>query len=214
MPRILPGETDLYAITDARLSLGRSLHDVVHALLAAGITLIQYREKNMKMGKMLQECRMLRAMTREANACFIVDDYVDIALLCEADGVHIGQDDLPLRDVRHLVGDTMLIGVSTHSPEQAQKACDEGADYIGVGPIYATQTKEDVTAPVGLSYLSWVAHNISLPYVAIGGIKEHNIGDVVKSGARCCALVSEFVGAQNIAEKVGAVRRAMHQALL
>lgn len=213
MPRILPGQTDLYALTDARLSRGRSLRDVVQALLGAGIKILQYREKHLPMGKMLEECRMLRAMTLEANACLIIDDHVDLALLCKADGVHIGQDDLPLADVRSLCGKDMIIGVSTHSPEQAVQAMNRGADYIGVGPIYATKTKEDVVAPVGLSYLRWVAENIHIPFVAIGGIKEHNVAEVCASGARCAALVSEFVGAPDIGAKVRAVRSVMQKTL-
>lgn len=213
MPRILPGQTDLYALTDARLSRGRSLRDVVQALLGAGIKILQYREKHLPMGKMLEECRMLRAMTLEANACLIIDDHVDLALLCKADGVHIGQDDLPLADVRSLCGKDMIIGVSTHSPEQAVQAMNRGADYIGVGPIYATKTKENVVAPVGLSYLRWVAENIYIPFVAIGGIKEHNVAEVCANGARCAALVSEFVGAADIGAKVRAVRSVMQKTL-
>ncbi|MBQ7608600.1 MAG: thiamine phosphate synthase [Desulfovibrionaceae bacterium] len=210
MPKILPNETDLYAITDSRLSLGRPIHDVVGALLSAGIRIVQYREKHMKMRKMLEECRLLRQLTREAGACFIVDDFVDLALLSEADGVHIGQEDLSIRDVRELARGRLFIGVSTHSPEQAVTAQSQGADYIGVGPIFATKTKEDVVAPVGLSYLSWVSRNITIPFVAIGGIKEDSIAKVVQAGATCCALVSEFVGAKDIPAKVAAVRRAMH----
>ena len=133
----------------------------------------------------------------------------DIALLCEADGVHVGQDDLPVPEVRRLVGPDMIIGLSTHSPEQARAAEAAGADYIGVGPIYPTQTKKDVCAPVTLDYLDWVVANSPLPFVAIGGIKRHNIADVVAHGARCCALVSELVGAPDIAARVAEVRAAM-----
>ncbi|MCR4666444.1 MAG: thiamine phosphate synthase [Desulfovibrio sp.] len=211
MTKILPSETDIYAITDSRLSLGRPLEEVVASLLAAGVKIIQYREKKMKMGGMLEECRLLRRMTRAADACFIVDDFVDLALLSEADGVHIGQEDLPLPDVRSLVGERLLIGVSTHAPEEALLAEKQGADYIGVGPVFATKTKEDVVAPVGLSYLSWVAGNIAVPFVAIGGIKLHNIASVVSNGAYCCALVSELVGAQNIGDMVGQLRTAMRR---
>ena len=209
MAKILPGETDLYALTDSRLSRGRSLQEVVGALLDADIRIIQYREKHMGIRTMLEECRLVRRMTERAGACFIVDDHVELAMLVHADGIHIGQTDLPLPAVRSLVGDSMLIGVSTHSPEQAREAVQNGADYIGVGPIYQTQTKEDVVAPVGLTYLDWVVHNLSIPFVAIGGIKEHNIADVAACGARCCALVSEFVGAENIQEKVQNVRKMM-----
>ena len=213
MPVILPGQTDIYALTDARLSCGRTLETVVSALLGAGVKIIQYREKHMKSGEMLEECRLMRRLTREAGACFIVDDHVDLAILAEADGVHIGQEDFPLPAVRQLVGPKMCIGLSTHSLEQARAAVAVGADYIGVGPIFATRTKEDVVAPVGFEYLDWVAAHISIPFVAIGGIKEHNIADVARHGARCCALVSELVGAPDIAARVRAVRAAMHQGM-
>lgn len=211
MPRILPGETDIYALTDARLSLGRPVPDVARALLDAGVRLIQYREKRLPAGLMLEECRALRRMTREAGACFIVNDHVDIALLVGADGVHVGQDDLPVPEVRRLVGPEMIIGLSTHSPAQAEAAVACGADYIGVGPIFATQTKEDVVAPVGFAYLDWVAAHIRLPFVAIGGIKEWNAAEVTAHGADCCALVSALVGAEDIAAAVGRVRAAIRK---
>ena len=212
MPRLLPGtspETDLYALTDDNLSLGRPVLEVAQALLDSGIKILQYREKDKKAGKMLEECLALRRMTRAAGACFIVNDHVDIAILCDADGVHVGQDDLPLPAVRRLVGPDMIVGLSTHTPEQAKEALAAGADYIGVGPIYPTQTKKDVCAPVTLEYLDWVVANIDLPFVAIGGIKRHNIGEVMRHGARCCALGSERVGAPDIPARVAEVRAAM-----
>lgn len=212
MSRRLPGtapDNALYALTDAGLSLGRPTVDVVRALLDAGIKIIQYREKDKKAGERLEECRVIRRLTREADACFIVNDHVDLALLVEADGVHVGQDDLPVPDVRRLVGPEMIIGLSTHSPEQARAAVAVGADYIGVGPLFATKTKKDVCAPVSLDYLDWVVANMSLPHVAIGGIKAHNVAEVVRHGARCCALVSELVGAPDIAAKIAEVRTAM-----
>ena len=188
MPRLLPGtspETDLYALTDDELSLGRPAVEVAKALLDSGIKILQYREKEKKAGQMLKECLELRRLTREAGACFIVNDHVDIAVLCEADGVHVGQEDLPVEAVRRLVGADMIIGLSTHTPDQARAAVASGADYIGVGPIYPTQTKKDVCAAVTLDYLDWVVANITLPFVAIGGIKRHNIADVIAHGARC-----------------------------
>ncbi|MDR2075970.1 MAG: thiamine phosphate synthase [Desulfovibrio sp.] len=211
MPPFFPA-TDLYAITDDSLSLGRPLETVAAALLAAGIKILQYREKRKKARERLGECRLLRAMTREAGACFIVNDYLDIALLAEADGIHVGQEDLPVAEIRRLAGGSLLVGVSTHSPAQAAQAAAEGADYIGVGPLFATQTKEDVCAPVGLEYLEHVAavHG-GLPFVAIGGIKRRNIGQVVSRGASCCCLVSELVSAPDIPARVAEVRRAMRR---
>lgn len=209
MPIILPGETDIYALTDSRLSGGRSIEYVASRLLAGGVKILQYREKKLSASQMLEECRLLRKMTEKHNACFIVNDHVDIAMLVNADGVHIGQDDLPVREVRKLVGGNMIIGVSTHSPAQARKALEDGADYIGVGPIFETRTKEDVVDPVGFEYLDYVANFIDLPFVAIGGIKAGNIYNVATHGARCCALVSELVGAEDIEAKVREVRQAM-----
>jgi thiamine-phosphate pyrophosphorylase len=209
MPRILPGETDLYALTDSRLSLGRSVVDVADALLLAGIRIIQYREKQCKSGVMLQECQALRRMTLEAEACFIVNDHADIALLCQADGVHVGQEDIPVPALRALLGPNKIIGLSTHSPAEALAAASAGADYIGVGPLFATRTKEDVCAPVGLEYLDWAVVHSALPFVAIGGIKRRNIGEVVRHGAKCCALVSELVGARDIPVRIAEVRACM-----
>ncbi|UTF51071.1 thiamine phosphate synthase [Desulfomicrobium sp. ZS1] len=200
----------LYGLTAEKFSLGRRNADVVQAMLDGGIRIIQYREKTKKMGLKYEECLQLRAMTREAGAAFIVNDDIDLALLVGADGVHVGQEDLPLEAVRSLVDENMAIGLSTHSPEQALAAEARGADYIGVGPIFATQTKEDVCAPVGFAYLDFVAGNLNLPFVAIGGIKEHNLGAVATHGARCMALVTEITAAADIRGKIAALTRILH----
>ena len=208
MVRILPNETDIYALTDSKFARGRSVEEQARALLGAGVKILQYREKHAPREVMLEECRLMRRLTREAGACFIVDDHIDLAIEVDADGVHVGQGDMPMAEVRRLVGPEKIIGLSTHSPAQAEKAVRDGADYIGVGPIFATQTKEDGTDPGGFEYLEWVVENCPLPFVAIGGIKEHNVGELVKRGCTCCALVSELVGADDIAAKVAAVREA------
>ena len=205
-------DTDIYCLTAAKFSKGRSNPEVVRAMLDAGVSLIQYREKEMKMGIKYEECKALRAMTREAGAAFIVNDDIDLAMLVEADGVHIGQHDLPIDAVRRLVGEKMAIGLSTHSPEEARQAVAHGADYIGVGPIFRTYTKEDVVDPVGFAYLDWVAADIAIPFVAIGGIKEHNVADVARHGAGCVAIITDIVEAEDIGEKIHAIRRAMRQA--
>ena len=212
MVRILPNETDIYALTDSKFARGRSVEEQARALLGAGVKILQYREKHAKAGVMLEECRLLARLCREAGACFIVNDHIDIALLVDADGVHIGQDDLPISEVRRLVGPDKIIGLSTHNPAQCEAAVRDGADYIGVGPMFATQTKEDASEPVGYEYLEWVAKNCPIPFVAIGGIKEHNIGEIVRRGCPCSALVSELVGADDIAAKVASVREAIKKA--
>ncbi len=211
MPIILPNQTDIYALTDSKLSLGRHVEEVAKALLQAGVKILQYREKKKKAGEMLEECRILRTLTKEAGACFIVNDHIDIAMLVDADGVHVGQEDLPVPEVRKLIGNNKIIGLSTHSPEELRNAKILGADYVGVGPIFATQTKEDVCAPVGYDYLDFAAKHSALPFVVIGGIKRHNINEVMRHGAYCAALVSELVGAENIVQRVAEVRAAMNE---
>ncbi|MBI4302741.1 MAG: thiamine phosphate synthase [Chloroflexi bacterium] len=210
--RRLP-ETDLYGITASQFSLGRSNIEVVKQMLEAGIKIIQYREKDMSMLGMYRECTSLRDLTARYGACFIVNDYIDLAMAVESDGVHIGQDDLPPEKVRSLVGDKMLIGLSTHSPEQADIAAKSGiADYIGVGPLYKTFTKKDVQPPVGLQYLDYVVAKHELPFVAIGGIKETNVTEVIKHGARYVCLVTDIVGAQNIGLKIQSIREQVAKA--
>lgn len=203
-------QTDIYGITARQFSLGRSNPEVVRQMLEAGIKIIQYREKDLSMLEKYRECQAVRDMTSNYGACFIVNDDVHLALAVESDGVHIGQDDLPAVKVRELIGDRMLLGLSTHSPEQAAQAAKSGiVDYVGVGPLFPTFTKKDVQLPVGLGYLDYVVHNLKMPFVAIGGIKESNVAEVVRHGAACVSLVTEITGAPNIVAMVAAIRRRM-----
>ncbi len=205
---------DIYGLTAAEYSLGRSNAEVVRLMLEAGVKVIQYREKDKKAGEMLRECQAIRELTRAAGAVFIVNDHIDLAMLTDADGVHVGQEDLPVAAVRQLVGEDVLVGLSTHAPHEAKSAEASGlVDYIGVGPIFATKTKKDVCAPVGFEYLDYVAASVKLPFVAIGGIKEHNIASVAQRGATILALVTEIVGQQDIAAKVRALRAALGRTL-
>jgi len=188
----------LYCILGEEFSLGRSNVYVAEQMVKAGVGIIQYREKEKKKLHKLEECVKIRSITKKSGALFIINDDIDIALLVQADGVHVGQDDLPAKDVRKLIGHDMILGISTHSPEQALAAVSDGADYIGTGPIFKTFTKKDVCAPVGLSYLKYVVKNIDIPHVAIGGIKESNLDDVIDSGAACVCMVTEILGAEDI----------------
>lgn len=190
----------VYAITDSKSGKNKKFLEYCEDLLKGGAKIIQYREKKRDLKLLLEEAKALRELTLKYNATFIVNDYLDIALLSEADGIHIGQDDLPIKDVRKILGENKIIGISTHNPQEAQQAIIDGADYIGVGPIFYTETKEDVCAPVTLEYLDFVNKNIKLPYVAIGGIKENNIDKVLAMGAKSICLVSELVGADNTLE--------------
>ncbi len=189
----------LYYITGSDLTNQRGNIYCVKEMIKAGAKIIQYREKTLSYREKVLDARFISRMCKEAGVCFIVNDHVEIALLVDADGVHIGQDDLDIQDVRELIGNK-IIGVSTHCPEQAQKAVKAGADYIGVGPIFKTTTKD--REPVGLEYLDYVVENIKLPFVAIGGIKEHNLNLVLKHHAKCVCLVSDILESADIQNKI------------
>ncbi len=204
-------DTELYCLTASEYSQGRSNLEVITAMLEAGVKLIQYREKDLKMQQQFTECLAIRELTRSYQATFIINDHLDLALSVDADGVHLGQDDLPISIARKLLGKEKLLGLSTHSPEQMHAAVVAGVDYIGVGPIYQTYTKKDVCAPVGLEYLDYVVQNCPIPFVAIGGIKEHNLAQVVQHGARCLALVTEIVGAPEIGTKIKNIQNKISQ---
>lgn len=193
----------IYGILGEKFSLGRSNVEVARQMVEAGVSVLQYREKlkykNIK--AIYEECLTIREITRDAGVPFIVNDYADIALMVEADGIHQGQDDIPIKALRKIAPD-MILGCSTHSPEQAQQAIADGADYIGVGPIFTTQTKEDVCAAVGLGYLEYAAKNHDIPFVAIGGIKRNNLQQVLQRGAKTVCLVTEIIGAKDIKKRI------------
>jgi thiamine-phosphate pyrophosphorylase len=203
--------TDIYCLTAESLSCGRSNIAVVKEMIHAGIKLIQYREKDKSFQEKYHECKIIRALTQKNDVTFLINDHVDLALMVQADGVHMGQTDYPVEAVRKLAGDQFIIGLSTHSPEEARRAQDAGVDYIGVGPIYRTQTKKDVCEPVGHAYLDYVVEHISIPFVAIGGIKLHNIHEIVQRGASCVALVSEITGTDHIGQMINNIRNKIKE---
>ena len=191
----------VYGITGDNFAHGKSNLECVKAMIEGGIKIIQYRDKTKSIKEKVKEAKEISELCRKHGVVFIVNDHIDIALLVDADGVHIGQNDMSPADVRKLIGNNKIIGLSTHSEEQGMKAyLDPDVDYIGVGPIFPTTTKD--TAPVGLEYLEYVVKNLHLPFTAIGGIKEHNLHEIISRGAKNVCLVSDIVGADDIAEKV------------
>ena len=191
----------IYGITGDNFSNGKSNLECVKEMIKGGIKIIQYRDKNKSINEKLKEALEIKKLCKENNVLFIVNDHIDVALLVDADGVHVGQDDLDPKYVRELIGDNKIIGLSTHSPEQGMKAnLNPYIDYIGVGPIFPTTTKD--TAPVGLEYLDFVINNLDIPFTAIGGIKSNNLNIIKKHGAKRVCLVSEIVGANHISDKV------------
>ena len=187
----------LYVVTDAGLSRGRSHRAVIEAAIIGGATIVQYREKHASTRQMIEEALELRDLTRRAGVPLTVNDRVDVALAVDADGVHVGQDDMPVALARRLIGNKLL-GVSVHSLSEALQAVRDGADYLGVGPIFATTTKPDAGPPIGLDGLRAIRQHVSIPIVAIGGINQANAADVVRAGVDGIAVVSAVVAADDV----------------
>ena len=199
----------LYVITGEKFHPGRNYVEVMEEAIRGGADCIQLREKNKTKKELLEMARRLRELTDRYAVPFIVNDHVDIALAVNADGVHLGQDDLPLEEARRILGPDKMIGISTHKLEEALAAERTGADYIGVGPVFPTDTKEDVVDPVGIQYVDEVVRNISIPFVAIGGIKLHNVDEVLQAGAQRICIVSAVVGADDVRGAAQAFRNKL-----
>jgi len=200
----------LYAITAENFSNGRNNIEIVKELLDAGVKILQYREKKKTKLEKLKQCEIIRQLTLNYNCFFIVNDDIDIAMSIYSDGLHLGQDDLPLLKARAIVGQNMIIGVSTHNPKQANKAVTNGADYIGVGPIFQTFTKENVIDAVSLKYLEYCVMHIKIPKVAIGGIKFSNLPEVAKFKPDNICMVTEIVSAKNIIETIHKAKKIIN----
>jgi thiamine-phosphate pyrophosphorylase len=192
---------ELYGITDQASAQGRDDATVARALIEGGVSCLQYRAKKLSAQAQWRGAHALAALCRQSGVPFIVNDRIDLALDCGADGVHLGQDDAPIAAARRLAataGRALLVGKSTHSLQQALDAQDEGADYIGYGPLYATQTKENNVPPVGVESLGAVIQALRIPVVAIGGIKPGCLAAVAGQGAQHCAVVTHLTGANDI----------------
>ncbi|MCI3922223.1 thiamine phosphate synthase [Paenibacillus sp. TRM 82003] len=190
-------EFTLYAITGESFHPGRDVIDVMTEAMKGGADIIQLRDKTSPKRDVLEKAKRLREATAKHGALFIVNDHIDVALAVEADGIHLGQDDLPLAEARKIMGGR-IVGISTHAIEEARKAERGGADYIGVGPVYPTKSKVDVVAPVTTAYVRQVAAEIRIPWVAIGGIKLHNVDEVLGAGATRICAISEIVGSSDV----------------
>ena len=190
----------LYAILDPEQTQGRAATDALRQLLAGGAAILQLRVKTMTPRDFLELARFARAETRVHGCKLIINDRVDVALACDADGVHLGQDDLPLAAGRKLVGQK-IVGISTHDIEQAQEAERNGADYIGFGPMFSTTTKNTGYAARGVEMLGKIRAAVKLPIVAIGGINEQNVTQVWQAGADSAAIISDILGADDVVAK-------------
>lgn len=188
----------LVLVTDRRLARGRTHAEVVQAAVAGGATMVQLREKELGGRRFLEEAQALRQLLQGQEIPLIINDRLDIALAGGADGVHLGQEDLPLREARALAGEEMLIGISVNNLSQALEAERGGADYLGVGPIFTTPTKADTAPAIGLDTVRAIRQRVRLPLIGIGGINAGNAAAVIGAGCDGIAVVSALVAAEEI----------------
>lgn len=202
----------LYAVTDQSWTLREPLYDQVEKAIKNGVTCVQFREKNRDYGTMLQEAVALNRLCKEYEIPFLVNDNVALALECGADGVHIGQDDMDINRAREILGEKAIIGVSAHNTQEALAAELAGADYLGVGAIFQTQTKHDVYT-ISYETLKDITSLVKIPITAIGGIKKENILDLKGSGIDGIAVVSAIFAAEDIADACKTLRALSEQML-
>lgn len=189
----------LCLITDTSIIRGLSLQETVQKAILGGLKFLQYRAKNLPPSISYETAKGLRRLTQDAGVTFIVNDDVSLALAVQADGVHLGQEDLPIREARRILGDQSLIGVSTHSVQEALAAEKEGADYIGLGPIYPTMTKQ-TRPPLGCGVIREVTGKVRIPIFAIGGINLTNLKEVLEAGPTGVAVISAILTSSDITQ--------------
>ena len=196
----------LYAVTDRTWLKGRSFIDVIEEALKAGVTFLQLREKNLDYSSFLMLAREIKKVVDKYKIPYVINDNVDIALACGADGVHVGQKDMDAKDVRKIIGPDKILGVSAQTVEQAVAAERNGADYIGVGSVFPTSTKPDAET-VSFETLREICKSVSIPVVAIGGINKDNAMKLAGSGIDGIAVVSAIFAQDDIAASVRELRQ-------
>jgi len=189
----------LCLITDTSIIRGLSIEEAVQKAIMGGLKFLQYREKDLSSSVSYEIAKEQRRLTQDAGVTFVINDNVSLALAVKADGVHLGQEDLPLREARKIFGNQKLIGVSTHSVQEAVTAEKDGADYIGLGPIYSTTTKR-TRPPLGCGIISKVKEKVRIPIFAIGGINLDNLKEVLGAGATGVAVISAILTSPDITQ--------------
>lgn len=203
----------LYAVTDRAFAKKQTLYEQVNSAIKGGITMLQLREKELSEAEFLKEAEKIKPLCRANDIPFIINDDVDVAVKCGADGVHIGQNDMAAEKVRQIIGEDMILGVSAQTPEQAVKAEEAGADYLGVGAVFPTSTKSDALS-VSYETLKEICASVSIPVVAIGGICAENIKELSESGIDGVALVSAIFGAEDIERECEILKKLTREVVL
>ena len=182
----------LYFITDSKLTK-KNIFDDVKAAIKGGVRVVQYREKGMAKEEMIEEAKKLKEICKEDKVIFLINDFVDVALEADADGVHLGTGDMPYKKARESLGEGKIIGLTAHDKEEAQEFEELGADYLGVSPVFDTATKEDAGEGMGTERLKEIVDSVNIPCIAIGGINEDNVMVVAKTGVEGVAMISAIV---------------------
>ena len=201
----------LYLVADAGYASGRDLPGLVDAAVAGGVTVVQLRAKHLSGGAFIELGLAVAGRLAGTGVPLLINDRVDVALACDAAGVHLGQEDMPVRLARRLLGPSALIGVSVNTPEEARRAEQEGADYVGAGPAYATATKETALAILGRDGIALIKRATRLPVVAIGGIGPWNAAEIAGAGADGVAVVSAILGAPDARRAAEELKRTFMQ---
>lgn len=188
----------LYPVITEEFCNGKNMLDVLKAVIDGGVKIVQLRQKHSTKKNLFLLAEKYREITKNNNVKLIINDHLDIALAVEADGIHLGQDDLPCRIARQIAPD-IIIGISTHNQDEIIRAENDGATYVNIGPIFSTNTKETQIKPLGLDYLKNV--KVNLPFSVMGGIKKENILQLLQHGAKNIAMVTEITMASNITKK-------------
>ena len=202
----------LYLVTDRGLSLGRSTRDVVEMAVRGGATCVQLREKTASTRAFIREALAIKDLLASHQVPLIINDRLDVAMAVDAEGVHLGQKDMPLDVAQSIVGDRMLIGISVESLADAIAATEGGADYLGVSPIYDTPTKTDTASALGLRGLAEIRRTVKTPLVAIGGLNADNAAEVIRSGADGVAVVSAIVSAEDPEKAARQLKNVIYKA--
>lgn len=202
----------LYLVTDRDLSCGRSTEEVVEAAVAGGVSCVQLREKHCSTREFITQARALKPFLKLKKIPLIINDRLDVALAVEADGLHLGQQDMTISDARKISGKSLIIGISAESVDDAIRAEKEGADYIGISPVFATPTKTDTAPPLGLEGVKTIRKMIAIPIVGIGGINRQNALSVITAGADGIAIVSAIVGAEDPKDAAFELKSIVRQA--
>lgn len=205
-------ELQLYAITDRHWLNGRSLYEVVKESLDGGVTFLQLREKQLDEDHLLEEAKKLQGLCSEYNVPFIINDNVEIALAINADGVHIGQSDMEMKEAREKLGPDKIIGVSAHTKEEALLAQAQGADYLGVGAVFPTSSKDDAES-VSYETLKAICEVVSIPVVAIGGITRENLHQLSGSGVSGISVISAIYAQSDIKEAARELKQCVQEIL-